>query len=61
MHLNSLHLPRAWQFFSEPSLEVHSVTVIGHTVEVTVRLIGAKKITVILKDVNNDRQSKNGM
>lgn len=48
-------------YFAEPRLEVENIEVTGNTVEVTVRLLGAKKITVILRDVNGNRHSKQGM
>ena len=44
---------------TDPILEV-SIDVIGNTVEVTVRLPGSKKITVVLRDFNENRQSKQG-
>ena len=46
--------------FAEPLLEVQSIEVTGSTVQVTVRLPGADLITVILRDVNEIRHSKNG-
>ena len=46
--------------FAAPILEVQSIEVIGSTVEVTVRLPGAKDIRVILRDINENRQSEQG-
>ena len=45
--------------FTDPILEV-SIDVIGNTVEVTVRLPGSEKITIVLRDINENRQSKQG-
>ena len=47
-------------YFADPILEVQDVKVIGNAVKVTVRLPGAKEIKVILRDVNESRNSKQG-
>lgn len=44
---------------TDPILEV-SIEVVGNTVEVTVRLPGSEKITVVLRDINGGRQNKQG-
>ena len=46
--------------FADSILEVQSIEVVGNTVEVTVRLPGSEKITVVLRDINENRQSKQG-